>query len=233
METENSVGDEKRKLTAEEIGRLQVKTNEIVKRLERGSILLEDAITGMQEIIEGKSKRLKLGLIPEKPKKWRDINKVIYFEVTSDGTTGPEWIKRLEKEAFKLSQGVKDLLLSEDFKATSGITYEIAVLKGSIFSEGYRTLMNIRTEAERRNFITPNPEVACLIREMFLDEEVKAMDLFWIFTMHKPIKDSDGNLSILIEQRNDFKNLNTECVAHPGSFANGLGFAFEVSHRPA
>ncbi len=56
MATEDSVKDEKRKLTAEEIGKLQVKTNEIIKRVERGIIFYEDALEVMQKIIiEGKS----------------------------------------------------------------------------------------------------------------------------------------------------------------------------------
>lgn len=56
METEDSVRDEKRKLTAEEIGRLQVKTNEIIRRIVRGNISYEDALEVMQKIIiEGKS----------------------------------------------------------------------------------------------------------------------------------------------------------------------------------
>ena len=57
MSTEQkSVGDERRKLTAEEIGKLQVKTNEIVKRIEKGVISYENALEVMQSvIIEGRS----------------------------------------------------------------------------------------------------------------------------------------------------------------------------------
>jgi hypothetical protein len=56
MATEDSVKDEKRKLTAEELGKLQKKTNEIVKRVEEGVISYEDALEVMQKIIiEGKS----------------------------------------------------------------------------------------------------------------------------------------------------------------------------------
>ncbi|MFZ4631870.1 MAG: hypothetical protein ACOYL8_01525 [Patescibacteria group bacterium] len=58
MKTGNSVKDEKRKLTADEIGKLQVKTNEIVKRIEKGNVSYEDALEVMQSIIiEGKSAR--------------------------------------------------------------------------------------------------------------------------------------------------------------------------------
>ena len=37
-------------------------------------------------------------------KKYREENGIIYFKVTSDGTTGQAWIERLEKQGFRLSK---------------------------------------------------------------------------------------------------------------------------------
>lgn len=230
MGTENSVGDEKRKLTAEELGRLQKKTNEIVKRIEGQSILFEDAISGMQDIIEGKSKRLKLGLIPEK--KWWEENGVIYFKVMSDGTTGEEWIHRLERQGFKLSKSAKDLLLSKDFKVTTGVVYTIAVLKGNLFTDNNRIIKKIRSEAAKRKLATPNAEVACLIREMFSDDEIKTMGFIWIVTFHKPIKDSDGALRLLGTIHSGGNSwLNARYGNSEDSGSGDNDFAFEVSRE--
>jgi hypothetical protein len=56
MKTEKTVVDEKSKITDEQIGKLYKKTNEIVRRVNEGTISYEDAIKVMQEIvIENKS----------------------------------------------------------------------------------------------------------------------------------------------------------------------------------
>jgi hypothetical protein len=135
------------------------------------------------------------------PPKWREQDGVIYLSVTSDGTTGPEWIKRLEKKGFRLSDYAKSVLRSPDFKPTKGVTTEIAILKGMLFEDRDRITSNIRDLATQRKLTTPNAEVACLIRENFSDEDIEAMGLIWIVTMHEPIKDSDGDPSLLCAHR--------------------------------
>lgn len=163
-------------------------------------------------------------------KKWWEENGVIYFKVTSDGTTGKQWIARLEKQGFKLSDWAKRLLLSKYFKPTTGIVYTIAVLKGNLFMSDNCITKKIRSEAAKRKLVTPNPEIACLVREMFSDAEIKAMGLIWIVTFHKPIKDSDGDLLLLNTSRNgDGSWLNTFYGNSGGRWLDDSGFAFEVS----
>src|SRR3989344_2067345 len=124
---------------------------------------------------------------------WREEDGVIYFSVTSDGTTGKDWIARLESKGFCLLDGyAKQLLSSLDFKPTNGVTTEVAVLKGMLFEGDDRTSKTIRAEADKRKLTKPNAEVACLIREKFADKELEAMGLLWIVVMHEPIKDSGG-----------------------------------------
>lgn len=226
--TENSVKDEKRKLTAEELGRLQVKTNEIAKRIERGTISYDDALAGMQEVIEGKSKRLSLDLIPQK--KWWDENGVIYFKVTSDGTTGAEWIEYFNEKGIKLSDCAKELLLSKDFQVTDNKEYNIAVLRSDCINS-HNDVKKINSEASKRNLLAVNPEVACLIREMFSDYEMKKMNIDSIISFHKPFKMLSYRPSLLslyingeIELtgiRYNRLNINTDVFSY--------GFAFEVS----
>jgi len=130
-------------------------------------------------------------------KSWHEEGGVIYFSVTSDGTTGEGWIERLKSKGFRMDESAERILRSEDFKITNGVVTEVAVLKGKLFSDRNRITKNIRAEASKRKLMKPNAEIACLIREKFSDEQLKAMGLWWIMVMHKPVKSvkySDGNL---------------------------------------
>ncbi len=161
---------------------------------------------------------------------WREHDGVISFSVTSDGTTGEEWIPRLEGKGFRVSGYAKSVLHSESFKPTSGVTTEIAVLKGEIFSDNNRITNNIREEAKKRKFTAPNTEVACLVREKFSDKELEAMGLYWIVAMHNPIKDSDGDPKLLGADRGDDGSWLDTPYDNPGSEWNRSGgFAFVVS----
>jgi len=119
--------------------------------------------------------------------RWKDG--VITLSVTSDGTTGEAWISRLEDRGFKVGRYSKQLLTSKDFKPTKGITTQISILKGELFTDEDRITKNIRSQAEKRKLQKPNPEVACLIREYLSDDDIKSMGLWCLVVMHEPIKD--------------------------------------------
>lgn len=137
-------------------------------------------------------------VVCESVRLWSEKNNVITFSVTSDGTTGEDWIKRLEGNGH-IGDYVKQILSSPDFKPTDGVTTKVAVLKGTLFGDAHDqiTTKEIRTEANGRNLVRPNAEVACLIREKFSNMEIGAMGLRWIATMHKPIKFSDNGSMFL------------------------------------
>ncbi|MDD3285856.1 MAG: hypothetical protein PHG95_04495 [Patescibacteria group bacterium] len=181
--------------------------------------------------MDGVNKFLRGELILSEPaRRWREENGVIYFPINSDGTTGEQWIARLESKGFCVGDYAKSVLRSKSFKPTAGITCEIAVLKGEIFSDNERITKNIRKEAKNRKFSTPNAEVACLIREKFSDKELKAMGLCWIVTMHEPIKDSDGDSVLLSAGRNVDDSWLGTGYDYPGKEWNRSGgFAFVVS----
>ena len=167
--------------------------------------------------------------VVEPERRWREENGVIYLSVTSDGTTGPEWIARLKKKGFRVSDYAKSVLCSKDFKPTSGVTTEIAILKGMLFEDSNRVTNKIRIEAENRKLTKPNAEIACLIRENFSDEEIEAMGLYWIVTMHEPIKDSDGDPSLLdVGRFGSGSWLYTYYGKSDGEWLRGGGFAFVV-----
>lgn len=162
--------------------------------------------------------------------KWNEKDGVIRFSVTSDGTTGEEWISRLESKSFRVGDYAKSVLRSKSFKPTSGATTEIAVLKGEIFSDNDRITKNIRKEAKNRKLSTPNAEIACLIREKFSDKELEAMGLYWIVAMHEPIKDSDGDPTLLGADRDGSGSwLSSSYGSSDSEWSRGSGFAFVLS----
>lgn len=162
--------------------------------------------------------------------KWTEENGVIRFSVISDGTTGEQWIACLERKGSRVSDYAKSILRSKSFKPTSGVTTEIAVLKGGIFSDNDRITKNIRKEAKNRKLSTPNAEVACLIREKFSDKELEAMGLYWIVAMHEPIEDSEGDPRLLGAFRHGSGSwLNARYDNPDNAWSRSHGFAFVIS----
>lgn len=162
--------------------------------------------------------------------KWRNENGTIRFSVTSNGVTGEEWIARLKAKGINVSPYAESVLRSDDFESTNGVTYDVAVLPGTLWSsDNVRTTKNIRAEAKKRKFTKLPAEVACLIRESFTDEELAAMGLWWIVVMHAPIDDSDGPPSLLGVYRNGGGRRLSACYDRPGhTWSRDGGFAFAV-----
>jgi len=168
--------------------------------------------------------------VSEPTRSWREEDGVIYFSVTSDGTTGEEWIKRLESNGFRIGNHARQILRSLDFKPTNGVTTEVAVLRGMLFKCNNRTTKKIRVEADKRKLEKPNAEVACLICEAFTDKEIKAMGLTLIVAMHKPINDSSDDPSLLGADRDsDGRWLNAYNGRPDFGWNSDDGFAFAVS----
>lgn len=167
--------------------------------------------------------------ISEVVRSYREEDGIIRFTVTSDGTSGVDWIKRLEDGGYNVGDYTKQVLLSPEFKPTNGVTTEIAVMKGVLFSNDERYTANIRAEASKRKYITPNPEVACLIRIMFTDKEIEQMGLWGIVAMHEPVKDSVCDPRLLYARR-DGKGrwLDAYSDSPDHGWFGGRGFAFVV-----
>ena len=168
--------------------------------------------------------------VSEPTRSWREEDGVIYFSVESDGTTGEDWITRLESKGFRVGYYAEQVLRSPDFKPTKGLTTEVAVLKGMLFEDNDRITSRIRAEADKRKLSKPNAELACLIREKFTDKEIEAMDLWYIVAMHEPINDSDGDPSLLDAGRSDGGRwLSAYGVRPDDRWSRDYGFAFAVS----
>ena len=168
--------------------------------------------------------------VSEPTRSWREEDGVIYFSVTSDGTTGEGWITRLESNGFRVGDYAKQVLRSPDFKPTNGVTTEIAILKGMLFEDNDRITKKIRIEADKRKLSKPNAELACLIREKFADKEIEAMGLWYIVAMHEPINDSVGVPVLLgVGRSGGGRWLDAYYVRPARRWSRDGGFAFAVS----
>lgn len=177
---------------------------------------------------------------------WREKDGVIYFNITSDGTTNRQW----EKDSF-ISQNysgdyAKSVILSNDFKTTSKVTTEIAVIKEELFEEFFReesiNIENIRLKSysgiftQGRKLFDPDAEVAFLIPKNLSDYEIEMMGLSHIITMHKPIMNLDGKPCLLVASRSHRKK-NFIVYTFASNFygewdykqKRGYGFAFAIS----
>lgn len=160
----------------------------------------------------------------------REENEVIYFRVISDNTTGEDWITRLQGNGFHIGDHAKQVLLSPDFKSTSGVTTEVAVIKGVFFEDDDRIIKKICDEADKRKFGKSNAELACLIREKFTNQEFQAMGLRYIVARHEPINGSVGDSYLLyVDRRGKGRFLcnydgKLDCRCSPD-----IGLAFTVS----
>jgi hypothetical protein len=135
-------------------------------------------------------------IVIQPTRSWREEDGVIYFSVESDGTTGEDWIKRLEEKGYHVNGYAKKVLRSPDFKPTNGVTTEVAVLKGTLFEGNDRKTEKIYAEGALRKLSKPNAEMVCLIREKFTSKELKAMGLAHIIVMYEPI---GGSLLLSVE----------------------------------
>jgi hypothetical protein len=161
---------------------------------------------------------------------WHEKDGVIYFTVTSDGTTGEEWGPRLKSKGSFITDYTNSVLCSKNFQPTKPTFYKVAVLKGEIFDDSERITKKIRQEARKQKLLIPNAELAPLIREKFSDKELEAMGLYRIVVMHESIKDSGGDTVQLSANRNDNDSwLDTRYDNHDDEWDCSDGFAFVVS----
>ncbi|MFH1182879.1 MAG: hypothetical protein V1690_01290 [Candidatus Moraniibacteriota bacterium] len=168
-------------------------------------------------------------VVSQRTCRWREENGVIRFTVTSDGTTGPQWIKSLKNQGL-IYEWARDVLNSSDFVPTNGVRYEVAVLKGILFPDEDRVTKKIRAEASRRNLAKAHPEIACLAQRTFTDKDLEEMGLSWIVAMHDPIKDAGGDPRLLsVDRRDSGCSLDAGYDDPYGRWCRGRGFAFVVS----
>lgn len=151
------------------------------------------------------------------------------FKIKTKGISGENWIKRLEKKKYNVSDYAKQLLRGAKFVATNGVTYTLAMIMGDEFEYNDRTNQNIRAEAYKRGYLDPSVELGPYLREMFSDEDLKKMGLYALVLMHEPILDSDGVLHMLGANRIDLGRWLDTFYGTPGHrWDREVGFMFLV-----
>jgi len=113
-------------------------------------------------------------------RKWFRHDNIISFFVKSDGTTGQEWIRKLEDKGYPLTDNCKEFLLSEKFKPTNDFVYQIAVLSGGPKNFDDLYYGNFSSQATFKGLDIPSLEVSCLIRDKFSHAEMREMGLVFM-----------------------------------------------------
>jgi hypothetical protein len=160
---------------------------------------------------------------------WHEEDGIIYFTVTSKGTTGPQWVKLFKEKGFSLADWVKDYLLSGNFESTNGVTTVVAVFKRKLLGFEKLSFKDIYSGAGRLNWNKPTIEIGCLIRLLLTGNDIVKMGLDSIITMHNPVSSPSGNMKFLFTSKNFWgsKSLTTFCEEDdPSLIKHNYGFAF-------
>jgi hypothetical protein len=97
--------------------------------------------------------------------KFLEKNHAIYLTLTSDGTTGEQWINRLESQGKILSIEVQHLLKSLKFEIAKGQKSDLVILKKTLTKALALTKDELLAEAFSLHLLPVNLELACLLRE--------------------------------------------------------------------
>jgi hypothetical protein len=172
-------------------------------------------------------------VISEPARPWREENSIIRFTVTSDGTSGKDWIPRLEDRGYVLHRDAKTLLKSESFKPTSGVITEVAVLRADRFDASMQLPQVICSAAFKRGYSRTSLEAACLIREKFTDSEIVNMGLRRIIIGHDPADVQGFSMLMAVSATCSMDAVYYQIPENLTGMDAQAGMAFAVAHISA
>ena len=195
----------------------------------RAVTLLRSGKARLVEVTEAGSDGAVIPTAPT-PTAWTvDDEGNIHFTVTSYGMTREHWEAYLERRKWRIGDYARKVLRRASDVPTNGVTYNIVVRPGKSISERGCITKKIRAAADKKGWLKPHWEVACLIRDTFTDEQLEQMGLWYIVTMHEPIKVSDGNPHLFHSRRDDDGRWLHAYYDRPGDYWDDRGgFAFVV-----
>lgn len=136
-------------------------------------------------------------------KEWYEKDGIIYLSVTSRGLTGQEWLDSFSKLEIETNKGFTyhlnpenfdyRLNCSEKFKATSGVVYNVVIVRAENISSVKRGRTTLKTRRVVARMAGPaldvveNAEVFCLLAEKFSAKEFRKMGLNHIVGINKSI----------------------------------------------
>lgn len=163
--------------------------------------------------------------------RWTVESGEITFQVTSDGTTGPAWIERLHKRGFLTSEPSMNFLRSAHFVPTVDVTTTVRVMRGREERSGkmHPVVERVPDKAVPWSLVAPEPEVACLIRVQFSDDDLKQMGFVRIVVVHNHRREFATGWPLLCVKRDPVGSWLV--AAHgsiTGTWPRETGFAFAV-----
>jgi hypothetical protein len=195
----------------------------------RAVTLLRTGKAKLVEVTETGSEGAVIPTVPTQTAWTVDDEGNIHFTLTSNGFTREQWEQHLERRGWRIGDYARQVLRRASEAPTNGVTYNIVVRPGKKISDSDRITKKIRAAADKKGWVKPHWEVACLIRDTFTDEQLEVMGLWYIVTMHEPIKDSDGVPNLLNSHRDDDGRWLSACYDRPDGRWDGVGgFAFAV-----
>lgn len=158
---------------------------------------------------------------------WVEENGIIRTSVVSDGTTGRAWDERLRGNGCTVSQDARNILYSPRFTPTMGVKTEIAIFRSALLPPDERYTVNAHEEGLLRGLAIPDIEVACLLREKFSKEGLKAMGFWWIAVMHIPVASFENSrFALCLDRYGDEDWLYVHGAKEYDSWDEEGGFAF-------
>lgn len=180
---------------------------------------------------ERTTKQMLRGELVGAPNRWKRNGDIVQIIVSSDGTTGPQWVEIFKRKGVKFStKYTEEALLSPAFTPTSGVVTELAILPPNSWGNWERCTEKVRGYATTRNLSAPDIEVACILRDMFTAGELLDMGLSHIVVMHDPpVKIESGQTYNLAVAHNSLE-LVSEFPPYGGEgYHDFYHFAFKVA----
>ena len=151
--------------------------------------------------------------------------------------TGAQEIERLEAAGYRVGDYAKSCFTStaddgydKNHRLVAGQLYKVALVPGKeIERQSDRTTENLRKLGLRYGYGKPLGGHIPRIRESVSDKQMEDMSITYIASLHEPIKDSDGDPSVLHAGRRDDGPWVGACWGFPDFRWSGSGvFAFPV-----
>jgi hypothetical protein len=162
----------------------------------------------------------------------------VIITVTGLDLTGAQEIERLEAAGYRVSDYAKSCFLSEkkdsydaNHRLVAGVTYKVALVPHKeIERDADRTTDALRKLGmEKYGYGKPLGGFVPRIREAVSDKQMEEMGLYYIVSLHDPIKDSDGLPRVLYaSRRGGGRWVDASWVDPDGRWSDGGASVFPV-----
>ena len=115
---------------------------------------------------------------------WHDSGNTIYTNVLSDGTTGENWINRMESSGVWISDRAKSFFKTKKFKISENKETDIEIIKLNYFTK-CPDIFRIKHISHCRNLKKALPEVVCLLQQQLFCRDLYKISVKRIMIMHE------------------------------------------------